>query len=103
MNGVNYREFDDFRKEIRDTIKDIQERIIEDEHDLERVSSEIKNVQIEQLEAQVRRKEKILFEDTYEDLEDQRHKKTLTIAIIAAILGPLIGATIGSLLTHYLG
>jgi len=103
MNLVTYREFEDFRAEIRDTIKEIQERIFYDEQDLENLASEIKNVQIEQLKNQVDQKEKRLFEDNYEELEDQRHRKTLTIALTAAILGPLAGAIIGSLLTHYLG
>lgn len=103
MNEVTYREFDDFRKEIRDIVEDINTRLMHDEHDLENLASDIKNIRIEQLEKELHYQEKKLFEDTYEDLEDQRHRKTLTIAIMAAILGPLVGATIGSLLTHFLG
>lgn len=102
MNEVTYREFDDFRKEIRDTIEDINARLIHDEHDLENLSSDIKDIRIEQLQKELHYQEKKLFDDTYEDLEDQRHRKTLTFAIIAAILGPLVGATIGALLAHFL-
>jgi hypothetical protein len=102
---VNYREFKDFKDRIQDQFDKITELVYKEhyqlEEELDEFRKEIKRHEIEQLEFQLEQQEKLIDSDSFEDEENKRHRRTLTVAIIAAIMGPLVGAVIGASITYF--
>lgn len=102
MNGqpyVNYREFEDFRQDTRDAfdglITSLDEKFLELGKQIESIKNEIQALQIDQLKFQLTQTEKKMLEEKTETIEDKNYRRTLTVAILAAMIGPLVGAVLG--------
>jgi len=94
----NYREFEDFRQESRDAFDNItlslDEKFAELGKQIESLKNDIQGLQIDQLKFQLNQTEKRMLEEKTETTEDKNYRRTLTVAVIAAMIGPLVGAVL---------
>lgn len=104
MNYVNYREFEDFRQETRDSFDTVTENINEKfavlGDQMDGIKNEIQSLQIDQLKFQLNQTKEKMNEEMSENTDDRNYRRALTIAITAAMIGPLVGAVVGIVLGY---
>lgn len=104
MNYVNYREFEDFRQETRDSFDTVTENINEKfavlGDQMDSIKNEIQSLQIDQLKFQLNQTKEKMNEEILENTDDKNYRRALTIAIAAAMIGPLVGAVVGIVLGY---